>query len=153
MEGRTDRSSTGFCRAQSCSSEDGLLALDGLVLGTCGLEGHGAAPAVVSTWELVLGSWCEGGFSSRGCPTSPWELGVSWAGSLGDGRVISALCVHPCPSCGMCSDILLQAELLQWHEGLAELLALALGLICDSLMADLSPPSTRGVLGVQGRAL
>lgn len=53
----------------------------------------------------------------------------------------------------MCSDILLQAELLQWHEGLAELLALALGLICDSLMADLSPPSTRGVLGVQGRAL
>lgn len=67
-------------------------------------------------------------------------------------------CVLPCPSwCGQtrwkCSDILLQAELPQWHEDLAELLALALGLIYDSLMPDLSPPSAHGVLGVQGRAL
>lgn len=93
------------------------------------------------------------------CPTSPWELGVSWAGSLREERVNSPPlhrgCVHPCLSwCGQtCSDILLQAELLQWHEDLAELLALALGLVCDSLMPDLSPPSTSGVLGVQGRIL
>lgn len=47
----------------------------------------------VSTWELVLGPWWEGGFSSSGCPTSPWDLGVSWAGSLGDERVSSpSLC-------------------------------------------------------------
>lgn len=53
----------------------------------------------------------------------------------------------------MCSDILLQAELLQWHEDLAEPLVLALGLVCYSLMPDLSPLSASGVLGVQGRAL
>lgn len=53
----------------------------------------------------------------------------------------------------MCSGILLQAELLQWREDMAEPLALALGLVCDALMPDLSPPSTRGVLEVQGRAL
>lgn len=35
---------------------------------------------------------------------------------------------------------------------MAEPLALSLGLICDSLMADLSPPSTSGVLVAQGRA-
>lgn len=53
----------------------------------------------------------------------------------------------------MCRDILLQAELLQWHEDLAEVLALALGLVCDTQMPDLSPPSSSGVLGVQGRVL
>lgn len=116
----------------------------------------------VSTWKLVLGSWCESGFSSGRCPTSPWELEVSWAGSLGEERVSSPSlhqgCVYPCPSwcrqtCWMCSDILLQAELLQWHEDLAEPLVLALGLVCYSLMPDLSPLSASGVLGVQGRAL
>lgn len=52
----------------------------------------------------------------------------------------------------MCSDVLSQAELLERHEDLAGLLALALNLMHDFLMPDLSPPNTRGVLLVLGRA-
>lgn len=52
----------------------------------------------------------------------------------------------------MCSDVLSQAEPLQWHKDLAGLLALALDLTHDLLMPDLSPPNARGVLLVLGRA-
>lgn len=52
----------------------------------------------------------------------------------------------------MCSDVLSQAEPLQWHEDLAGLLALALDLMHNFLMPDLSPPNARGVLLVLGRA-
>ena len=51
----------------------------------------------------------------------------------------------------MCSDVLSQAEPLQRRKDLAGLLALALDLMHDFLMPNLSPPSACGVLLVLGR--
>lgn len=52
----------------------------------------------------------------------------------------------------MCSDALLQAELLWQHEDVAGLSVLALDLLHDFPVPDLSPTNACGVLLVLGRA-